>query len=164
MSLAITSELLFNALVIVALFLIILSTPTIILAVRASSKLLSRYRTLRAVDDLSENDVSKHMWEEWNSVRSPLSYTAILSDEIERLSALRQATLHSEIAIAILIALAFYPGYETDVLIAIVSLVAVVFLVVVYGIRNLRRYIREYVSALEEMDENGDEAVARIYG
>jgi len=164
MSLTISSDLLFNALVIVALFLIILSTPTIILAVRASSKLLSRYRTLRAVDDLSENDVSKHMWEEWNSVRSPLSYTAILSDEIERLSALRQATLHSEIAIAILIALAFYPGYETDVLIAIVSVVAVVFLVVVYGIRNLRRYIREYVSALEEMDENGDEAVARIYG
>ena len=164
MPLAITSDLLFSALVIVALFLIILSTPTIILAVRASSKLLSRYRILRSVDDLDEKDVTKHMWEEWNSVRSPLSYTAILSDEIERLSALRQATLHSEIAIVILIALAFYPGYETNVLIGIIAIVSVVFFVVVYGIRNLRRYIREYVNALEEMDENGDEAVARIYG
>ena len=160
----ITSDLLFSALVLVALFLIILSTPTIILAVRASSKLLTRYRILRSVDDLEEGTVSKQMMEEWNSVNSPLNYTALLSDEIERLGTLRQAMLHSEIAIAILIFLAFYPGYETDVLIAMIAIIATVFLVIVYGVHNLRGYIREYVSALEEMDVNGDEAVARIYG
>jgi uncharacterized membrane protein len=161
---AITSDLLFSALIIVALFLIILSVPTIMLAVRSSSKLLKRYRTLRAVDELDEKSVSKQMLEEWNTVKSPLSYTALLSDEIERLGTLRQAMLHSEIAIALLIILAFYPGYETDVLFGMIGVVALVLLVVVYGIRNLRRYIREYVVALEEMDVNGDEAVARIYG
>ncbi|MCL2785718.1 MAG: hypothetical protein FWD81_00635 [Methanomassiliicoccaceae archaeon] len=161
---AITSDLLFSALVIVALFLIILSTPTIILAVRASAKLLNRYKILRSVDDLEEGTVSKQMLEEWNTVNSPLSYTALLSDEIERLGALRQATLHSEIAVAILIFMMFYPGYESDVLIGIIAIVSAVVLVIVYGTRNLRRYIREYVDALAEIDVNGDEAVARIYG
>ena len=161
---AISSDLLFSALIIVALFLIILSTPTIILAVRASSKLLTRYRILRSVDDLDETSVSKQMLEEWNTVKSPLSYTALLSDEIERLGALRQAMLHSEIAIVLLIILAFYPGYATDVLIGIIAVVTIVTMVILYGIMNLRGYIREYVSALAEMDVNGDEAVARIYG
>jgi uncharacterized membrane protein len=161
---AITSDLLFDALMIVALFLIILSTPTIILAVRSSAKLLHRYRILRAVDDLDEKTVSKQMLEEWNSVNSPLSYTAILSDEIERLGTLRQATLHSEIAVAILVFMMLYPGYETDVFIGIAAVVAAVIIVILYGTRNLRRYIREYVEALAEMDVNGDEAVSRIYG
>ena len=161
---AITSDLLFSALTIVALFLIILSTPTIILAVRASAKLLNRYRILRSVDDLDEGTVSKQMFEEWSTVNSPLNYTALLSDEIEKLGSLRQAMLHSQIAVAILILMAFYPGYETDVLIAVVAIVAAVIFVVIYGIMNLRSYIREYVNALAEMDVNGDEAVSRIYG
>ncbi|MDR2866244.1 MAG: hypothetical protein LBV13_02430 [Methanomassiliicoccaceae archaeon] len=160
----ITSDLLFNALVIVALLLIILSTPTIILAVRASSKLLGRYRILRSVNELDEKTVSKQTLEEWNSVKSPLSYTALLSDEIERLGALRQAMLHSEIAIVMLIVLAFYPGFEADVLIGVIAVVVIVALVVLYGILNLKRYIREYVDALAEINVNGDEAVARIYG
>ncbi|MDR0198183.1 MAG: hypothetical protein LBI08_00365 [Methanomassiliicoccaceae archaeon] len=164
MPVAITADLLFSALIIVALFLIILSTPTIILAVRTSSKLLARYRILRSVDDLEEGSVSKQMMEEWNTVNSPLNYTALLSDEIERLGTLRQAMLHSEIAIVMLIVMAFYPGYENDVLIAVAVIVAVVFFVVVYGIRNLRGYIREYVEALAEINVNGDEAVSRIYG
>jgi len=160
----ITSDLLFNALVMVALFLIILSTPTILLAVKASAKLFKRYKLLRSVDDLDENAVSKHMYEEWNTVNSPLSYTSLLSEEIERLGSLRQATLHSEIAVAILIFMIFYPGYESDVLYGIIAVIAAVALVIIYGIRNLRRYIREYIDALAEMDVNGDEAVARIYG
>jgi len=160
----IPSDLLFSAFFIVALFLIILSTPTIILSVRASSKLLNRYRILRSVEEMEEGNVTKHILEEWNSVKSPLSYTAILSDEIERLGSLRQAMLHSQIAIAILVFMAFYPGYETDVLIAVIAIVAVVLFVIVYGMRNLRRYIHEYVNALAEMDVNGDEAVSRIYG
>jgi hypothetical protein len=164
MSAVITSELLFSALIIVALFLIILSTPTIILAVRASSKLLSRYRTLRSVEGLDERAVSKQTLEEWNTVKSPLSYTALLSDEIERLGALRQAMLHSEIAIVLLVVMGLYPGYENDVLIGMAVVVSLVVLVVIYGIRNLRHYIREYVDALAEIDVNGDEAVARIYG
>ena len=49
-----SSDLLFSALLIVALFLIILSTPTIILSVRASSKLLNRYRILRSVEEMDE--------------------------------------------------------------------------------------------------------------
>ncbi|MDR0791402.1 MAG: hypothetical protein LBE47_02560 [Methanomassiliicoccaceae archaeon] len=164
MSAVITSDLLFSALIIVALFLIILSTPTIILAVRASSKLLNRYRALRAVDDLDEGIVTKQTLEEWNSVKSPLSYTAMLSDEIERLGALRQAMLHSEIGIVMLIVMGLYPGYETDVLIGMAIAVSAVVLVVIYGIMNLRRYIREYVDALAEINVNGDEAVSRIYG
>ena len=160
----ITSDLLFSALIIVALFLIILSTPTIILAVRSSSNLLKRYRALRSLDEMDEKTVSKQILEEWNTVNSPLSYTALLSDEIERLGTLRQAMLHSQIAIVMLVLLGFYPGYETDVLIAMAAVVVIVLFVVLYGIRNLRRYIREYVDALEEIDVNGDEAVARIYG
>jgi len=160
----ITADILFAALMIVALFLIILSTPTIVLAVRASAKLLNRYRILRAVDDLDEKTVSKQMLEEWNSVKSPLSYTAILSEEIERLGALRQATLHSEIAVAILAFMIFYPGYENSVLIGVIGIASVVVLIIIYGMRNLRRYVREYVEALAEMDVNGDEAVSRIYG
>ena len=160
----ITADILFGALMIVALFLIILSTPTIVLAVRASAKLLNRYRILRAVDDLDEKTVSKQMLEEWNSVKSPLSYTAILSEEIERLGALRQATLHSEIAVAILAFMIFYPGYENSVLIGVIGIASVVVLIIIYGMRNLRRYVREYVEALAEMDVNGDEAVSRIYG
>ena len=160
----ITADVLFGALMIVALFLIILSTPTIVLAVRASAKLLKRYSILRAVDDLDEKMVSKQMLEEWNSVKSPLSYTAILSEEIERLGALRQATLHSEIAVAILAFMIFYPGYENSVLIGVIGIASVVVLIIIYGMRNLRRYVREYVEALAEMDVNGDEAVSRIYG
>jgi hypothetical protein len=164
MPVEISSDLLFNALVIVALFLIILSTPTIILSVRASAKLLSRYKILRSVNDLDEVTVSKQMLEEWNTVNSPLSYTALLSDEIERLGTLRQATLHSEIAVAVLVILGIYPGYETAVLMGMAITVGVVLLVILYGTMNLRRYIREYVDALDEIDMNGDEAVSRIYG
>jgi hypothetical protein len=160
----ITSDLLFFALIIVGLFLIILSTPTIILAVRASSKLLTRYRILRSVDDLDESSVSKQMLEEWNTVKSPLSYTALLSDEIEKLGTLRQAMLHSEIAIVLLGVMAIYPGYMKDVLIGIIAVIVSVLAVVLYGIINMRRYVTEYVIALAEIDVNGDEAVARIYG
>jgi len=160
----ISPDMLFSALMIVALFLIILSVPTIILAVRASSKLLNRYKTLRSVDDLEEGDVSKQALEEWNVVRNPLGYTALLSDEIERLGALRQAMLHSEIAIVVLIFLAIYPGYEMGVLIAVIAIVSAVLFVVLYGRMNLRGYIHEYVDALTEINVNGDEAVSRIYG
>ena len=164
MPLPIDSDLLFSALTIVALLLILLSAPTIVLAVRASSKMLNRYRILRSVDSLDEGAVSKNTFEEWNTVNSPLSYTALLSDEIERLGALRQAMLHSEIAIAILIILGFYPGYDTDVLFGVIAAIVIVGLIVLYGILNLRRYIMEYVDALAEMNVNGDEAVSRIYG
>jgi hypothetical protein len=50
------------------------------------------------------------------------------------------------------------------VLIAVAVTVAAVLFVVIYGMVNLRRYIREYVNALAEIDVNGDEAVSRIYG
>jgi hypothetical protein len=164
MTTAITLDLMFSALLVVALFLIILSAPTIILAVRSSSKLLKRYRALRSVEMLDEKMVSRQIFEEWNTVNSPLSYTALLSDEIERLGTLRQATLHSQIAIAILVFMAFFPGYEQDVLIGVAGIVSVVLIVVIHGVKNLRHYIREYVSALTEIDTNGDEAVSRIYG
>ena len=160
----IDSSEIYSAVVVVAILLVVLSVPSLLLNVRASSNLLKRYQILRAVGNDSKKDIPKPLLEEWSNVNTPLSYVSLLANEIEHISSLRPAAFQAEIAVVLVIILAFVPGFVTEVLVFMIAIVLVSVLTILYASMNANRYKREYMMALSELESNGDESADMIYG
>jgi len=154
----------YGAVVVVAILLVVLSVPSLLLSVKASSSLLKRYDILRSVSADSKKDIPKSLLEEWNNVNTPLNYVSMLANEIEHIGSLRPAVFQAEIAVALVIVLAFVPGFVTEVLIFMASIVLISVLTILYAGINANRYRHEYVMALSELESNGDESADMIYG
>ena len=154
----------YGAILIVAILLVVLSIPSILLTVRGSSKLLSRYRLLRSVEQSNTDNIPKIILNEWTAVKSPLTYVTMLSEEIERLNTLRPAVLQAEIASVLIILLAVVPQFERDVLIAMIAILVVVFASLIYARMNAHSYAVEYVTTMSELETNGGESHDMIYG
>ena len=160
----IDSSEIYGAVVVVAILLVVLSVPSLLLSVRASSGLLKRYQILRSVSSDSKKDIPKPLLEEWSNVNTPLSYVSLLANEIEHISSLRPAAFQAEIAVVLVIILAFVPGFVTEVLVFMIAIVLVSILTILYASMNANRYKREYMIALSELESNGDESADMIYG
>lgn len=153
----------YAAMIVVVILLVVLSIPSILLTVRGSSKLLKRYRLLRCIGIENTSNIPKMILDEWTVVNSPLTYASMLSEEIERLNALRPAVLQAEIAAVLIIVLAIVPGFETNVLIGMIVVLAAIILSILYSRMNTRDYAKEYVMVMAELESNGDEHHDMIY-
>lgn len=149
---------------VVAILLIVLSVPSVLLTVRASSKMLRRYCILRTVGEIDQASIPPVMLGEWTAVSSPLNYLTMLTEEMDRLGSLRAAILQAEIASALLIVLAFIPRYEWNVLICVIIILVLVVFSVLYYRRNINEYGQEYIGVMRELETTGDESADMIYG
>ena len=148
-----------SAVLVVAIMLVIISVPSILISVRHSSKMLKKYRLLRSIDDISEHEnVPENILNEWNSVKSQMAYTTLISEEIEKLSGLRPAFFQAELAAILIIVLAIVPGFSGEILWIMIVIAVISFLAVVYASMNTRNYTHEYLTILKEMNENKKES------
>ena len=158
-----------SSVMVVIILLYIISVPSIYLTMRASSKQLRKYKVLRSIDDISEHkDVPPELVNEWNVVKSQMAYTTIITEEIERLGALRPAFSQAELAIILSIVLAFWPGYATSVMILMIVIIVLSVIVLIYARMNTKMYAQEYLALLSEVNtkaESGDNGAADgMYG
>jgi len=154
----------YGAVVVVAILLVVLSVPSLLLSVKASSGLLRRYQILRSISNDNKNEIPKPLLEEWNNVNAPLNYVSMLANEIEHIGSLRPAAFQAEIAVVLVIILAFVPGFVTEVLVFMAAIVILSILTILYASINANRYRHEYLVALSELESNGDESADMIYG
>ncbi|MDY5872838.1 MAG: hypothetical protein SPJ57_06420, partial [Candidatus Methanomethylophilaceae archaeon] len=106
-------EMIFSALVIVTLMMVLLSVPSIFITLSRSARQYKKYTALRLLTKME--DIPKNSLGEWNAVKSDVGYISLITEEIERMGALRPALFNSEIAAILIVVLMIYPGYETDV-------------------------------------------------
>ncbi len=146
------ADMVVSSVMVVIMMLVILSVPSILLTVRNSAKLLKKYRLLRSIDINERDGVPQQVLNEWNAANSQMAYTTLITDEIEKLSGLRPAIFQCEIAIILMIILIIVPGCELNVLILMISLIAVSAFAVIYGALNTKMYTYEYMNILSEMN------------
>ena len=154
----------FDALMLITLLLIILSIPSIVLSFMSASKALKKYIALRTLKVSEDSDVPAHILNEWKAVKSNMSYATLITEEIERLNALRPSLFQAEIGIFLIIAMAFYPGYESDVFVLMMVLLVIAVVAVIYGYSNMKRYKNEYLSVLKEITGDSANSKDNMYG
>ena len=150
------TDMVVSSVMVVIMMLIILSVPSILLTVRNSAKLLRKYRLLRSIDIDEKDDVPPQILNEWNAVNSQMAYTTLITDEIEKLTGLRPAIFQCELAIILSIVLMIIPGFEIEVLILMIVLIAISVLTVIYGALNTKMYTMEYMRILSEINANNE--------
>lgn len=155
----------YGAVLVVAILLLVLSIPSIVLTVNASSKMLRRYRAFRSADpgDMGM-DIPKVILDEWASVSTPLGYMTVLMEEMDRLGSVRPSIFQAEIAVALIVVLAVLPGYDTNVLACMSLVLALAVASIFYWHRNFGNYGREYYDVVRELESNGNDAEDMIYG
>ena len=150
------ADMVISSVMVVIMMLVILSVPSILLTVRNSAKLLKKYKLLRSIDINEHDDVPQHIVNEWNAANSQMAYTTLITDEIEKLTGLRPAIFQCEIAILLMVILIIVPGFELNMLILMIALIAVSVLAVIYGALNTRMYTEEYMNILSEMNSESE--------
>ena len=118
-------------------------------------------RALRGMDDAS---LPPNMLDELNTVRSDIGYATAITEELEKVSGIRSQMFQAELAIVLIAIMAFVPGYETDVLILMMTLLALCIIAVIYGGRAMHALGKEYVSLVHEMQEKGERSNDNMYG
>ena len=160
----IDDTMIFSALIIITLLMVILSIPSIFLLSWNSVKQLNRYMFLRAFREMDDSSIPSNLLSEWASVKTDIGYATLITEELEKMSAIRSPMFQAEIAALLIIIMAFVPGYETNVLILMMCLLALCIVAVIYGGRSLRAISREYARLLHEMEEKGEKANDNMYG
>ena len=160
----IDDTMIFSALIIITLLMVILSIPSIFLLSWNSVKQLNRYMFLRAFREMDDSSIPSNLLSEWASVKTDIGYATLITEELEKMSAIRSPMFQAEIAALLIIIMAFVPGYETNVLILMMCLLALCIVAVIYGGRSLRAIGREYARLLHEMEEKGEKANDNMYG
>ena len=140
----IDDTMIFSALIIITLLMVILSIPSIFLLSWNSVKQLNRYMFLRAFREMDDSNIPSNLLSEWASVKTDIGYATLITEELEKMSAIRSPMFQAEIAALLIIIMAFVPGYETNVLILMMCLLALCIVAVIYGGRSLRAISREY--------------------
>ena len=120
----IDDTMIFSALIIITLLMVILSIPSIFLLSWNSVKQLNRYMFLRAFREMDDSSIPSNLLSEWASVKTDIGYATLITEELEKMSAIRSPMFQAEIAALLIIIMAFVPGYETNVLILMMCLLA----------------------------------------
>ena len=160
----IDDSMIFSALIIITLLMVILSIPSIFLLSWNSVKQLNRYMFLRAFREMNDSDIPANLLNEWASVKTDIGYATLITEELEKMGAIPSPMFQAEIASVLIIIMAFIPGYETNVLILMMVLLALCIIAVIYGGRALRAIGREYARLLHEMEEKGEKSNDNMYG
>ena len=157
------SETIFSALVIVVLFMVLLSLPSIYVTLTHSSKQFKKYRQLRQMMARGVAEVPPKMTHEWNAVKTDVGYITVLTEELEKVGALRAALFNSEISAILIVILMFVPGFEKDVFILMFILLALCIIALIFGYRVTKRYGEEYVNVARSMSGKGEESKDSMY-
>ena len=157
------SETIFSALVIVVLFMVLLSLPSIYVTLTHSSKQFKKYRQLRQMMARGVTEVPPKMTHEWNAVKTDVGYITVLTEELEKVGALRAALFNSEISAILIVILMFVPGFEKDVFILMFILLALCIIALIFGYRVTKRYGEEYVNIARSMSGKGEESKDSMY-
>lgn len=160
----IDADMIYSALIVIALLMVILSVPSIFLLSWNGRKQLRRYLFLRALKEMNDSDIPPNIINEWSSVRSDIGYATLITEELEKMGSIRSPMSQAEIASILIIIMAFVPGYDTNVLILMMCLLALCIVSVIYGGRSLRIIGREYVKLAQEMEEKGQKSNDNMYG
>ena len=160
----IDTDMIYSALVLITLLMVILSVPSIFLSSWTASKQLKRYVALRQFRGVDDSDIPAALLNEWNSVKSDVGYATLITEELEKMAALRSPMFQAELAIILIIVMAFVPGYETAVLVLMMTLLALCVVAVIYGTRAMKLYGAEYVKLIREMAEKGEKGNDSMYG
>ncbi len=154
----------FSALMVITLLMIVASVPSIVLSTRGSATLLKKYLTLRKLKDVDDSEIPENIVNEWNAVKSNLSFATVIMEELERMNNLKPAIFQAEVAIILGIVMAFYPGYESDVLVLMIVLILVAIAALIYGYLNIKKYGIAYLEIIKEMSTEGEIANDNMYG
>ena len=157
------SETIFSALVIVVLFMVLLSLPSIYVTLTHSSRQFKKYRQLRQMMEKGVTDIPPKMSHMWNAVKTDVGYITVLTEELEKVGALRAALFNAEISAILIVVLMFIPGFETDVFILMFILLALCIIALVFGYRVTKRYGEEYVNVARSMSGKGEESKDSMY-
>ncbi len=160
----IDDSVIYTALVIISLLMVILSVPSIFLLSWSSTKQLNRYRVLRSFREMDDSSIPAHLLNEWTAVKTDVGYATLITEELEKMSAIRSPMFQAEIASILIIIMAFVPGYTTPVLILMMSLLALCIIAIIYGGRSIRAIGREYAQLLQEMETKGAKSNDNMYG
>ena len=154
-------EMIFSALVIVTLMMVLLSVPSIFITLSRSARQYKKYTALRLLTKME--DIPKNSLGEWNAVKSDVGYISLITEEIERMGALRPALFNSEIAAILIVVLMIYPGYETDVMVLMCVLLALCVVAMIYGYVNMKRFGEEYLNTVRKMADDGHDSNDNMY-
>lgn len=160
----IDSGMIYSALVLIVLLMVILSVPSIFIISWNAFKQLKRYVLLRALRGMDDASLPPNMIEELNTVRTDIGYATAITEELEKVGGIRSQMFQAELAIVLIVVMAFVPGYESDVLVLMMVLLALCIIAVIYGGRAMRALGKEYVSLVKEMQEKGERANDNMYG
>lgn len=158
------AEYIFQALMIISLLLVIMSIPTIFITIRNSSNVLRRYMALRSLRDVDDGDIPSHILEEWNAVKNNVNYATLMTEELEKLNGLRPALFQTEVAVVLMVIMAFVPGYEPAVLVLMAVLIVLSVIALAYSYVCIKKYGTEYMSLLREMSNGPSGGRDAMYG
>ena len=163
------AEYIFQALMIISLLLVIMSIPTIFITIRNSSNVLRRYMALRSLRDVDDGDIPSHILEEWNAVKNNVNYATLMTEELEKLNGLRPALFQTEVAVVevavvLMVIMAFIPGYEPAVLVLMAVLIVLSVIALTYSYVCIKKYGMEYMSLLREMSNGPSGGRDAMYG
>jgi len=151
----------FLALLIAAVITTVFSVPGIFMTVYRSSRNLKRYKVIRSIEGMGV--LPAELMAEWESVKSTMAYSSMISDELERLGALRPALFQTTVSAALLAIIAAFSEMETAAFAVVVALLVVAVFSVLFGRSNSIRYAHEYEGLLKELESNGQESCGSMY-
>ncbi len=157
------SDTIFTALTVVVLLMVLLSLPSIYVTLSHSSRQFKKYKRLRQMLVNGVVDVPPKMVHEWNAVKTDVGYITVLSEELEKVGALRSALFNAEISALLIVIMMFVPGFETDVFILMFILLALCIFSLIFGYRVTKRYGEEYVNVARSMSGKGEESKDSMY-
>ena len=160
----IDSGMIYSALILIVLLMVILSVPSIFILSWNAFKQLKRYMLLRAIRGVDDSTLPPNMIDELNAVRTDIGYATVITEELEKVSGIRSQMFQCYLAGVLIVIMAFVPGYETDVLILMMVLLALCIVAVIYGSRAMKALGKEYISLVREMQEKGEKANDNMYG
>ncbi|MBO7205340.1 MAG: hypothetical protein J6V08_02860 [Candidatus Methanomethylophilaceae archaeon] len=156
-------ETIFSALVVVTLLLVLLSVPSALITLIHSSGQYKKYTLMRARRGDDPTSIPKKHLVEWNAVRTDVGYITVLTQELEKLSALRPALFNSEVSAILIVVLMIVPGFEKGVFILMAILLALCLFVLVYGYRIMKRFGEAYVVTARNMSDKGEDSNDSMY-
>lgn len=156
-------ETIFSALVVVTLLLVLLSVPSAIITLVHSSRQFKKYTAMRSRRGDDPATIPKKSLNEWNAVKSDVGYITVLTQELEKLSALRPALFNSEVSAILIVILMIVPGFERDVLILMIALLVLCLLVLFFGYKVMKKYGEAYVSTARNMSEKSGNSSDNMY-
>lgn len=151
----------FLALLLAAVVSSVFAVPSLFLAAYRSSKTLKRYQVIGSIEKMGL--LSTELAEEWSTVKSSMAYSAVITEEIERLNTLKPMLFQTMVSAVLLLLVAVLSEIEDVARYVVLGLFLLCLVSIIFGMVNYRKYTEEYEEILAELDMNGSESCGSMY-